>query len=134
MYGLRDLQQYLQQYPSCHYSHAGREPLQYVLVLVLTQQWTEAAAYLAQDPAARDLRVDAVYFCVALTQVGLLRDGADNATIGRRLHITERTVANHLTAALAATGCPSRTSLVVEVLRGRLRLRTHPPRRQEATR
>ncbi|KFM27199.1 Uncharacterized protein F751_4469 [Auxenochlorella protothecoides] len=92
VYGLRDLQQYLQQYPSSHYSHAGREPLQYVLVLVLTQQWTEAAAYLAQDPAARDLRVDAVYFCVALTQVGLLRDGAEDATLAEGAVLAGRLV------------------------------------------
>lgn len=54
----------------------------------------------------------------------LTRDGAGNATIAARLHISMGTVARHLSDALDATGCPSRTSLAVELLRGRLRIRT----------
>lgn len=59
----------------------------------------------------------------------LARDGADNATIAARLHISMGTVARHLTDVMAATGCPTRTSLVVELLRGRLQLRTVDGRR-----
>ena len=38
-YLLSDLQQYLQQYPAAHYSHNGKEPLLYVVVLLLSLQF-----------------------------------------------------------------------------------------------
>lgn len=38
-YQLSDLQQYLQQYPASHYSHNGKEPLLYVVVLLLSLQF-----------------------------------------------------------------------------------------------
>ena len=38
-YALPDLQRYLAQYPPAHYSHGGREPLLYVVVLLLTLQF-----------------------------------------------------------------------------------------------
>lgn len=47
-YLLSDLQLYLQQYPAAHYSHNGKEPLLYVVVLLLSLQfrcrrWLEVA-------------------------------------------------------------------------------------------
>lgn len=38
-YTLADLQQYLQQYPAAHYSHNGKEPLLYTVVLLLSLQF-----------------------------------------------------------------------------------------------
>lgn len=38
-YLLPDLQAYLQQYPASHYSHGGKEPLLYVVVLLLSLQF-----------------------------------------------------------------------------------------------
>lgn len=38
-YSLADLQAYLQQYPAAHYSHGGKEPLLYVVVLLLSLQF-----------------------------------------------------------------------------------------------
>lgn len=38
-YSLADLQGYLQQYPPAHYSHGGKEPLLYVVVLLLSLQF-----------------------------------------------------------------------------------------------
>jgi len=38
-YLLSDLQSYLQQYPAAHYSHNGKEPLLYVVVLLLSLQF-----------------------------------------------------------------------------------------------
>ena len=38
-YSLGDLQAYLQQYPAAHYSHGGKEPLLYVVVLLLSLQF-----------------------------------------------------------------------------------------------
>ena len=50
----------------------------------------------------------------------LLRDGADNRTIARRCNLSEQTVKVHMKRLLDASGCPSRTSLVVEVMRRRV--------------
>lgn len=38
-YTLADLQSYLGQYPAAHYSHGGREPLLYAVVLLLSLQF-----------------------------------------------------------------------------------------------
>lgn len=38
-YTLGDLQAYLQQYPAAHYSHGGKEPLLYAVVLLLSLQF-----------------------------------------------------------------------------------------------
>lgn len=47
----------------------------------------------------------------------LVRDGADNATIGQRLYVTEETVKTHMSRLLRKTGMGSRTALAVAVLR-----------------
>jgi len=52
----------------------------------------------------------------------LLRDGADNQTIAKRLYVTEDTVKSHLKKLLARTGAKTRGELVVAVFRGRVRL------------
>jgi hypothetical protein len=46
-YLLSDLQQYLQQYPAAHYSHNGKEPLLYVVVLLLSLQFRWVGGPLA---------------------------------------------------------------------------------------
>lgn len=54
----------------------------------------------------------------------LTRDGATNRTIGARLGVTDHVVRNHLKATMKRTGHASRTALVVDLLSGRMRLRT----------
>lgn len=58
----------------------------------------------------------------------LTHDGATNATIARRLSISEHTVKSHLKDAMKATGSLNRTALVVDLLRGYVKLRTTPTR------
>lgn len=53
----------------------------------------------------------------------LCRDGADNLTIARRLHLSDQTVKSHLHAVLHAAGVPTRTALVVALARGQVRLK-----------
>lgn len=47
----------------------------------------------------------------------LVRDGATNATIAARLHVTEDTVKSHVKNLLLAIGVDNRTAAVVAVLR-----------------
>lgn len=49
--------------------------------------------------------------------VQLLRDGADNRTLARRLHLSEETVKCHIKALLALAGLSTRTELAVAILR-----------------
>jgi DNA-binding NarL/FixJ family response regulator len=56
----------------------------------------------------------------ALVVDELIRDGADNATIARRLGISPDSVKGHMREAFRRTGCWSRTELAVEILSGRL--------------
>lgn len=48
----------------------------------------------------------------------LMKDGADNDTIRRRMFITEDTVKSHLKDVYRKAGTKDRTSLVVGILRG----------------
>lgn len=59
----------------------------------------------------------------------LRRDGADNATIARRLGLTESSVATYMHRLLEATGYPHRTALAVGILRGQVRVTTVDARR-----
>jgi hypothetical protein len=52
-----DLQAYLRQFPSKHYSCEGRDPLMYVSVLLLSLQFKAALHYMLNDPAAAAYRV-----------------------------------------------------------------------------
>lgn len=65
-YSLSDLQKYLVQFQPSHYTHGGREPLLYVLVLVLTLQYDSAIAFLTKDVTTRDYRLDAVHIGACL--------------------------------------------------------------------
>ncbi len=47
-YTLADLQCYLNQFKPAHYSHGGREPLLYAVVLLLSVQPRGLLAFLAQ--------------------------------------------------------------------------------------
>jgi nuclear pore complex protein Nup93 len=71
-HSLQDLQQYLLQYPATHYSHGGREPLLYVVVLLLTMQFSSALGFLASSPLTRDYRLDAVHLAACLHLAGVL--------------------------------------------------------------
>lgn len=54
----------------------------------------------------------------------LARDGAPNHTIAARLDTTHHVVRNHLKAVMKRTGHNTRTALVVDLLTGRIKLRT----------
>jgi len=54
----------------------------------------------------------------------LIRDGADNATIGLRLHITEDTVKTHAKGVIAAFGVHNRTAVLARLLKGGIVIRT----------
>ena len=56
--------------------------------------------------------------------VEIARDGATNATIGRRVHLAPGTVAIYVGRILAATGMPNRTALALALVRGELKIRT----------
>ncbi len=53
-YLLSDLQNYLQQYPASHYSHNGKEPLLYVVVLLLSLQFRWVLMHYAGAPGEGD--------------------------------------------------------------------------------
>jgi nuclear pore complex protein Nup93 len=77
------------QYPPSHFSHGGREPLLYAVVLLLSLQPTAAVAFLARDPSAKDYRLDAVHLGACLWHAHVLpntlpTDG--DASTGRLLH------------------------------------------------
>lgn len=59
--------------PGC--AGAGKEPLLYTLVQLLSLQLQGAVAYLARDPATRAFRVDAVHLGLALHAAKLLDAG-----------------------------------------------------------
>ncbi|GAB4816873.1 hypothetical protein N2152v2_003919 [Parachlorella kessleri] len=85
VYTLADLQQYLQQYPPGHYSHNGKEPLLYVLVLLLSLQFRAAVDFLAQEASTRDYRLDAVHLGICLLHYGVLgASGEQDAGAGAR--------------------------------------------------
>lgn len=86
---LTDLQNYLSQYSPSHFSHGGREPLLYAVVLLLSLQPAAAVAFLARDPSAKDYRLDAVHLGACLWHAHVLpnttpADG--DASAGRLLH------------------------------------------------
>lgn len=86
---LTDLQNYLSLYPPSHFSHGGREPLLYAVVLLLSLQPAAAVAFLARDPSAKDYRLDAVHLGACLWHAHVLpnttpADG--DASAGRLLH------------------------------------------------
>ena len=86
---LNDLQKYLLQYPPSHFSHGGREPLLYAVVLLLSLQAVAAVAFLARDPSAKDFRLDAVHLGACLWHAHVLPNSgpADgDASAGRLLH------------------------------------------------
>jgi len=89
LFTLSDLQNYLSQYPPSHFSHGGREPLLYAVVLLLSLQPAAAVAFLARDPSAKDYRLDAVHLGACLWHAHVLpnttpADG--DASAGRLLH------------------------------------------------
>mmetsp|Transcript_31486 Transcript_31486/g.59180 ORF Transcript_31486/g.59180 Transcript_31486/m.59180 type:complete len:867 (-) Transcript_31486:321-2921(-) len=69
---VQDLQSFLRQYPSKHYSRDGHEPLAYVNVLLLSLQFKSAIQYLLSDPATHQYRTDAVHMAMALAHHDVL--------------------------------------------------------------
>lgn len=57
----------------------------------------------------------------------LLKDGAENARIGRRLYVTEDTVKTHVKDMLRLFHVNNRTELVIKVLSGDVEWDTRPP-------
>lgn len=53
----------------------------------------------------------------------LTHDGADDATIAARLGVTDQTIKSHIKNILRAFGVPNRTAVVVDCLRGRVRVK-----------
>ncbi|KAK9828502.1 hypothetical protein WJX72_000423 [[Myrmecia] bisecta] len=83
VYTLTDLQTYLTQYPDTHYSHGGREPLLYVMVLLYSLQFRGAVTFLAKHASAKTYRVDAVHLAIALQHHQAL-DAGGEGDIGAR--------------------------------------------------
>jgi DNA-binding CsgD family transcriptional regulator len=54
----------------------------------------------------------------------LVKDGASNPEIARRLGVSLDTVKSHMKVILAVTGCGDRAAVVADCLRGRLVIRT----------
>ena len=86
---LIDLQNYLSQYPPSHFSHGGREPLLYAVVLLLSLQSAAAVAFLARDPSAKDYRLDAVHLGACLWHAHVVSNTSPadgDASPGKLLH------------------------------------------------
>ena len=64
---------------------AGKEPLLYTMVQLLSLQLQGAVAYLARDPATRAFRVDAVHLGLALHAAKLLDAGGQSGKQCRTL-------------------------------------------------
>lgn len=58
-----------------------------------------------------------------------LHDGGSNETVARRLCCSQETVKTHMRRLLAKTGCDTRSSLAVAVLRGHVHVQPSPSRR-----
>lgn len=54
----------------------------------------------------------------------LLVDGAGNETLARRCGIKRDTAKSHVTRVLKRADLPNRTALVIEIMSGRMRMRT----------
>lgn len=64
---------------------AGREPLLYAMVLLLSLQLRGCVAFLARDASTRAFRVDAVHLALALHSSHLL-DGPTEGAFARHGH------------------------------------------------
>ena len=78
----------------------------------------DGSCWLDAD-AVRDVQVTMREHDVATE---LLRTGASNHEIGRKLYLCEDTVKTHMKSLLRRTGAGSRAELMVAVFRGRVRL------------
>ena len=66
-YTLADLQGYLNQFAPAHYSHGGREPLLYAIVLLLSVQPRGLLAFLAQ--ASPQQRTGSYTYCFVMQSI-----------------------------------------------------------------
>ena len=88
-YTILDLVKYLMQYPASHYTHGGKEPMLYVIVLIMSLQFKAALHYLATDPSTREYRLDAVHVGACFFLAGVLEpssgeNSGDAASLLRR--------------------------------------------------
>lgn len=60
----------------------------------------------------------------------LVRDGADNATIARRLGMARGTATSHVKELLRRLGVSNRAAIVAEVLQGRVRIEVDTQQRR----
>ena len=74
-YRLPDLQAEINRWPASYYSRAGKEPLLYVTVLLLSLQFSRALRFLWRDESSAGLRSDAVHLAAALWFAGVLGPG-----------------------------------------------------------
>lgn len=81
------------------------------------------AAPIGTAPFRPPCRVVDVTHRESQVAYNLVWDGADNATIARRLGLAEETVKHYMKSVLRRTGYATRTQLVVAMLRGEVRLR-----------
>lgn len=75
-YTLQNLQKRIQEFPSTHYSRSGKDPMLYTMVLIVTLQFKEAVAFMAQDSIAERNRSEAVHFALAFHHHGILEAGS----------------------------------------------------------
>ncbi|GLC39227.1 hypothetical protein PLESTM_000866000 [Pleodorina starrii] len=71
-YTLVELQADINRWPSQYYSKQNREPLAYVMVLLLSLQWATAVRFLWRDDTTKPFRLDAVHIGLALQAEGAL--------------------------------------------------------------
>ncbi|GAX79377.1 hypothetical protein CEUSTIGMA_g6819.t1 [Chlamydomonas eustigma] len=79
-YQLADLHADLNRWPATYYSKQGKEPLLYIMILLLSLQFQEALRFLWKDETTKMYRVDAVHMAIAMHQEELL--GLSTATGG----------------------------------------------------
>ena len=68
-----------------HMPNAGREPLLYAMVLLLSLQLRGCVAFLASDASTRAFRVDAVHLALALHASHLLDSPTEGALVRQTL-------------------------------------------------
>ncbi|EFJ49173.1 hypothetical protein VOLCADRAFT_120776, partial [Volvox carteri f. nagariensis] len=71
-YTLTEVQADINRWPPQYYSKQNREPLAFVMVLLLSLQWAAAVRFLWRDDTTKPYRLDAVHMGLALQAEGAL--------------------------------------------------------------
>ncbi|GIL76174.1 hypothetical protein Vretimale_5759 [Volvox reticuliferus] len=72
IYTIAELQTDINRFPPQYYSKQNREPLAYVMVLLVSLQWATAVRFLWRDDTTKPYRLDAVHMGLALFAEGAL--------------------------------------------------------------